>query len=347
MSSKVSIRDIAEKTGLSITTVSRALNGKAKEYRISKKSQQLIERAAKELNYVPNYFAVNLKSGKSNTIGLIIPSLSNPFFANIASVINNEVRKQGYTLLIADSNENIETEKMVVQQFVARNIDGFIIVPSGIAVKHIESLNAQGLPLILMDRYFENSNIPFVSTDNFEGAVMATEHLLNHGHSSIACIQGVKQSTPNKLRVNGFKETMQKAGKSAFRIVGDDFSVQNGYLETKLMLQWDERPSAIFTLSNTIAMGCLQALKEEKISVPDDISIISFDDHPYLDFLETPITSIAQPVEHICKIALRYLFSRINDNEKSIPNQVFLKPELKIRESVSRITVTTSNQSLE
>jgi len=346
MSTKVRIKDIAQKTGLSITTVSRVLNGKAKQYRISKKSQQIIEKAAKEFNYVPNYFAVNLKSGKSNTIGLIIPSLSNPFFANIASIINNEVRKHSYTLVIADSNENIETEKMIVQQFVARNIEGLIIVPCGSAVEHIEQINIQGLPLILLDRYFENSNIPFVATDNFEGAVMATKHLLDHGHSFIACIQGVKKSIPNKLRLNGFKETMQKNGNEDFRIVGDDFSVQNGYLETKLMLQWKERPTAIFTLSNTIAMGCLQALKEEKIQVPEDISIITFDDHPYLDFLATPITSIAQPVEHISKIALRYLFSRINDDDESRANQVILKPELKIRESVRRNTVAISKQTL-
>ena len=347
MSTKVSIKDIAEKTGLSITTVSRVLNGKAKQYRIGKKSQLNVERAARELYYVPNYFAANLKSGKSNTIGLIIPSLSNPFFANIASIINNEVRKHGYTLVIADSNEEFETEKMVVQQFVARNIEGLIIVPCGSAVEHLEQINSQGLPLILLDRYFENSNIPFVATDNFEGAVMATKNLLDYGHSFIACIQGVKKSMPNKLRLNGFKETMHKAGKEDIRIVGDDFSVQNGYLETKLMLQWQERPTAIFTLSNTIAMGCLKALKEEKIQVPEDISIITFDDHPYLDFLATPITSIAQPVEHICKIALRYLFSRINDDEESIANQVILKPELKIRESVKRNNVATSKQTLE
>jgi len=337
MITKVSIKDIAQKTGLSITTVSRVLNGKAKQYRIGKKSQQIIEEAAKELNYIPNHFAANLKSGKSNTLGLILPSLANPFFARVASLINNEVRKYGYTLIISDSNEDIEAEKLELQHFVSRNIEGLIIVPCGSEVEHIEQINNQGLPLVLLDRYFEGNDIPFVATDNFNGAVMATQHLIQHGHSSIACIQGVKRSTPNRLRVNGFKETMQEAGYEKIRVVGDDFSVQNGFLETKLLLQWKERPTAIFTLSNTIAMGCLQALKEENIRVPEDISIVTFDDHPYLDFLATPITSIAQPVEHICKIALRYLFLRLNKEGESIANHVILKPELKIRESVKRI----------
>jgi len=341
MSTKVKIKDIATKTGLSITTVSRVLNGKADQYRIGKKSRQKIEIAAKELNYIPNYFAANLKSGKSNTLGLILPTLANPFFALIASIANTEARKQGYTLIIADSNDDIELEKMEVQQFISRNIEGLIIVPCGAEVEHIKHLNDQHLPLIMLDRYFEGWNIPFVATDNFNGAIDATKHLLESGHSSIVCIQGIKESTPNKLRVEGFNTAMEEAGIKNARIVGNDFSVQNGYLETKLILQWTERPTAIFTLSNTIAMGCLKALKEENLRVPEDISIITFDDHPYLDFLATPITSIAQPVEHICKIALRYLFSRLNNKEEeTTTNNVLLKPELKPRESVKRIVKT-------
>ncbi len=338
MSAKVNIKDIAKKTGLSITTVSRVLNGKAKQYRIGEKSQQIVEEAAKELNYIPNHFAANLRSGKSNTLGLILPSLDNPFFARVASLINIEVRAYGYALFIADSNENIETEKIELQQFASRNIEGLIIVPCSNEVRHIEQINNQGLPLILLDRYFENSDIPFVATDNYKGAVMATKHLIKNGHSSIACIQGVKKSTPNKLRVKGFQDVLKEAEIEDIRVVGDDFSVQNGFLETKLILQWEERPTAIFTLSNTIAMGCLKALKEESVRVPEDISIITFDDHPYLDFLATPITCIAQPIEHICKIALRYLFSRLNDDEDKISNQIILKPEIKIRESIKRIT---------
>lgn len=339
MTRKISIKDIANKTGLSTTTVSRVLNGKADQYRIGKKSRQIIEVAAKELNYIPNYFAANLKSGKSNTLGLILPSLDNPFFARIASIVNTEVRNQGYSLIIADTNEDIEAEKTEVQQFISRNIEGLIIVPCGAEAEHLKHLNDQRLPLIMLDRYFDGLDIPFVATDNFNGAINATKHLLECGHSSIVCIQGIKESLPNKLRVEGFNHTIKDVGKEEGKVVGDNFSVQNGYLETKLILQWKERPTAIFTLSNTIAMGCLKAIKEENLKVPEDISIITFDDHPYLDYLATPITSIAQPVEHICKIALRYIFSRLNnkEEEETVTNNVILKPELKLRESVKRI----------
>jgi LacI family transcriptional regulator len=256
----------------------------------------------------------------------------------MASLINTEVRKYGYTTIIGDSNEDIEVEKMELHQFVSRNIEGLIIVPCGSEVDHIKQIYDMGLPLTLLDRYFEDVDIPFVATDNFNGAVKATKHLMEYGHTSIACIQGVKESIPNKLRVKGYKHVMKEAGINKVRVVGDDFSVQNGFLETKLLLQWKERPTAIFTLSNTIAMGCLKALKEENIRVPEDISLITFDDHPYLDFLATPITSIAQPVEDMCKIAIKCLFSRMQNTEDLITDKVILKPEIKIRESVNRIT---------
>lgn len=333
---KVNINDIAAKTGLSISTVSRVLNGKAEQYRIGEKSQHKIIEASKELNYIPNQFAANLRTGRSNTIALIVPSLNNPFFADLASTINAEVRKSGYVLMISDSDENMDIEKMELQQVLSRNIEGLIIVPCGNQRNHIKQLHDQGLPIVCIDRYFEELDIPFVSTDNYDGAYSATKHLIDNGHSLINCIQGVQQSTPNKLRVKGFKDAMENAGFLNYNIVGDDFSVQNGYLETRLFIQQEERPTAIFTLSNTIAMGCMKALKEMNVRIPEDISLITFDDHPFLDYLETPLSCIAQPVSDISKIAVKFLFSKLNNIETKI-NQVLLKPEMKFKKSVRRI----------
>ncbi len=335
-SRKVNITDIAKKTGLSITTVSRILNGKAEQYRISKISRQKVTEAAKELNYVPDLFAANLRTGKSKTIALIVPSLNNPFFADIASTINAEVRKFGYVTMISDSDENPEIEKMELQQVMSRKIEGLVIVPCGNKSDYIKQLYDQGLPVICIDRYFENLDLPFVSTDNYDGAFNATKHLIENGHTRIACIQGVRQSTPNRLRVAGFRDAMEKEGLKNYTIVGDDFSVRNGYLETILLLQQQEKPTAIFTLSNTIAMGCMKALKEVNINIPRDISLITFDDHLYLDYLATPLSCIAQPVNDIGKIAIKFLFARINNQEIKV-EQVLLKPEMKFRESVKRI----------
>ena len=333
---KVNINDIAKKAGLSITTVSRVLNGKAEQYRIGKKSQEKIKAAAKELNYVPNQFAANLRSGRSNTIALIVPSLNNPFFAGIASKINAEIRKYGYITIIGDSDENPEIEKKELLQLMSRNIEGLIIAPCSDQWEPIKLLYDQGLPVICIDRYFEDLDIPFVSTDNYDGAYSATKHLIENGHRAIACIQGVQQSIPNKLRVKGFSDAMEESGIHGFSVVGDDFSLQNGYLETKLLLQQKVKPTAIFSLSNTIALGCMKAFREEHIRIPDDISLITFDDHPYLDYLATPLSCIAQPVSDISKIAVKFLFSRLEDHEIPI-KQVLLKPKIKYKESIKRM----------
>ncbi len=333
---KINITDIAKKAGVSITTVSRVLNGKAEQYRISKKSQEKIRETAKRLNYVPNQYAANLKSGKSNTIALIIPSLSNPFFADFASEINAEVRNRGYITIIGDSDENTDIENEELLQMESRNIEGLVIVPCSQNFKNIKRLHDQGLPIVCIDRYFEDLDIPYVSTDNYEGAFMATQHLIDHGHTRIACIQGVQESTPNSLRIQGYKDAMVKAGLKNYMISGNDFSLQNGYKETKLLLQQKQRPTAIFALSNTIAMGCMKAVKEDNLVIPDDISLITFDDHPYLDFLATPLTCIRQPTREICRIAIKYLFFMLSKKEIRSP-QVLLTPELIYRKSVKRV----------
>ena len=333
---KTNINDIASKTGLSISTVSRVLNGKAEQFRIGKKSQQKINEAAKEMNYVPNQIAANFRAGKSNTVALIIPSLSNPFFAELTSNINAEIRKYGYTTMIGDSDENIETEKMELQQMISMNVDGLIIAPCDDQPEHVKQFYDHGLPVVCIDRYFENLEIPFVSTDNYEGAYNATKHLIDNGHSTITCIQGVRYSTPNKLRVKGFKDAMEEAELDQYIVIGDDFSLQNGYLETRLLLHQKKMPTAIFALSNTIALGCMKALKEMNFRIPEDISLITFDDHPYLEYLETPLSCVAQPVNDISKIAVRFLFSQINQ-ESSKNRQILLKPQLKLKNSVKRV----------
>tara|TARA_B100001093_G_scaffold519030_1_gene606081 strand:+ start:5637 stop:6656 length:1020 start_codon:yes stop_codon:yes gene_type:complete len=339
MKNKVTISDLAKRTNLSTTTVSRVLNGKSEKYRISKKSQNIIKRAALDLNYVANHFASTLKSGKSSTLGIIVPSLLNPFFARIASKINTEVRKYGFTTIIAESSGDIEVEKKDLKKFISKNVEGLIIIPCGKETHHIKSNYDNGLPIVLLDRYLEGSQIPYVSSDDYEGAYMGTKLLIDHGHKNITCIQGVIDSSTNKERVNGFKSAMSDAGIRNIKIVGDAFSIENGYLETKMLLQNKTRPTAIFTLGNTIAFGCIKALKDENVQICDDISIITYDDNIYLDYLSTPITSIAQPVDIICKMAMKKLMSSIREGNKLNTSGLILKPEIKYRESISRINV--------
>ncbi len=334
---KSNIKDISKVTGLSVSTISRVLNGKAKQYRISEKTQEIVFKVAEELDYVPNQVARNLKLGKTKTIALIVPSLSNPFFANMAAQVSIELQKTGYITLISDSNENEEIEREELTQIVSRNVDGILISPCGNYGDHIDRVRSLGIPLVCFDRYYANLEIPYVSTDNFWGASEGARYLVEHGHKRIACIQGSKQSVPNEVRRKGFEEVMKQKGISDFTVTGSEFTVQNGYTETLLLLQKLVKPTAIFSFSNTIALGCIKALKEFDLRIPEDISLLTFDNHPYLDYLSVPLTSIAQPVNDICKIAIKLLFSLINKEELST-NQVLLRPKIILRKSVNSIS---------
>jgi LacI family transcriptional regulator len=333
---KTNIKDIAKNTSLSISTVSRVLNGKAKQFRISEKSQKKIVKAAEALNYIPNKIAVNLQSGKTKTIALIVPSLMNPFFSRIAGMINMELQRMGYATLVSDCDENPEIEKQELRQMNSRNVEGIIIAPCDNSPDQLKLIQNLKIPVVCLDRYIEGLDIPFVSTDNYQGAYLAAKHLIKNGHTTIACVQGIESSMPNKLRIKGFKAALKETDIKISSISGSDFSVQNGYTETLLLLQNKVKPTAIFAMSNTIALGCMKALKENNFRIPEDMSLIAFDDHPYLDYLSTPLTCVAQPVDDICKIAVRLLFSRIN-NEEIKASKVFIKPSIKFRDSVKKL----------
>ena len=156
---KASLRDISERTGVSITTVSRVLNSKGDKFRISKETQEKIFIVAKELNYVPNQTGVNLQSGKTRTIALIVPGLVNPFFANVASQMATEIQGTGYNTLITDSDESIEIEKDELKQMISRNVDGIIIASAGHDGSHINEIDDMGIPIVCIDRYFDELHL--------------------------------------------------------------------------------------------------------------------------------------------------------------------------------------------
>ncbi|MEL7124095.1 MAG: LacI family DNA-binding transcriptional regulator [Bacteroidota bacterium] len=333
---KVGIKDIARETNLSISTVSRVMNGKAEEYRISKKTQEIIIETAKRLDYNANHAAANLRFGKSYTIALLIPTLSNPFFARLASEINDEFITAGYSTILGESGEDIELEKNILKTLISRDVDGLMIVPCSDSFEHILRLRDKELPIVCIDRYFENLDIPYVSTDNYKGSYMATQLLIENGHKHILAIQGVKKSTPNNQRLAGFKAALKEEGINTFAVAGNDFTVQNGYLETRLALQKVSKPTAILAFSNTIALGCLKAIKEKQLNVPEDVSLICFDDHPYLDFLSTPLTCVVQPETDIARLSARFLFANINKTPLE-SDQVLLEPSIRIRDSIKKI----------
>lgn len=333
----VTIKTISEVTKLSLTTVSRVLNGSAKKYRISDDTQKVVLEAAKKLNYAPNQAAVSLRLSRSFSIGLVVPTLSNPFFADIASIVSHSLRTKEYSVVLMDCDENEATEVEAVKLLAAQNVEGVIVIPSGIDSSHINILLKRNIPVVCIDRYYEDIPVSYVATNHYTGAFSMTEYLIRAGHTKIVCIQGSHSVVANNLRVKGYKDAMAANKKSWVKVVGNSFTQDNGYIETRLLIQKKERPTAIFTLSDTIMLGALKALAEEKLAIPYDISLVTFDNSSYLDFLACPITSIAQPVNDIANISIKLLLDTIkaNTNEVKLDQmKLLINPSTVYRQSV-------------
>lgn len=337
--SNTTLQSISDKLGISISTVSRVLNGKSNKYRISKKTQELVLNAAKDMGYSPNQVARGLRLNKTFTLGYIIPDISNPFFSSIAQSVERSARKLGYSVLISDTGENTEIESQTIKIFMERKVDGLIISPVGQNLEHITTLKKSNVPMVLIDRYFPDLNIPFVTSDNFNGALNAVSHLIENGHKRIACIQGLSNTMPNIERVRGYREAFKKYGLEIDEtmIVGDSFGEENGYIETKILLKKSLIPTAIFAVSNLISLGALRALNEESLNVPNDVSIISFDDQPYSNFLAAPMTCVTQQSSEIGFIATKILIDQIESKRVFESNGIFLPTKLIIRKSVNNI----------
>ncbi len=337
----ITIKDISENIGVSLTTVSRVLSGVAEKYRISAKTASRVLAEAERLGYVPNQAAVNLRLKKSFSIGLILPSLANPFFSTIASVVNKVLQPKGYSLLVLDCDDDETAEVEAVNHLISRNIDGVLMIPSGKNKVHIEKLLKLNLPVVFVDRYFKELPISFVSTNHFEGAYAMVEYLISCGHKRIACIQGKHHVMSNEERVHGYKEAISKNKLNYEYVGGNSFTMEDGYLETKLLLQQREKPTAIFALSDTILLGVLKALKEDGYDVPTDMSVVSFDNSIYLDYLSCPVTSISQPISEISQMSIRLLLDKVDKKgkEDTLPEkqEVLISPAVIYRKSVKEV----------
>jgi len=331
---KETLVSIAERSGCSISTVSRVLSGNAAKYRISQRTVARVTEEVKRCNYTPSLLAKGLRTNRTDTIGLLIPNIENSFFAGVAGVVIRESRNYNYKVVVVDTQEDERNEL----DGLSALLDGIVAAPCGSNSELFASVQEGGMPLVLIDRYLPDAGmLSYVTTDNYRGAVMATEYLLENGHRRIACIQGTPHSMPVRDRVRGFGDTLRAHGLGDRIVVtGEDFSVQNGYLETKLALAREERPTAIFALSNLILLGVVKAVHESGLRIPDDISVVSFDDNMLFNYLDPAITCIGQPTDEIGTLAVKLLIRAVRE-PGAAPSHLHLPPSLIIRRSVRNL----------
>jgi len=333
------LKNIADHIGVSVSTVSRVLSGKASDYRISKETEKNVREVAKKLNYSPNQLARGLRLKKTNVIGLVIPDISNPFFASIAKSVESEARKAGYSIMLCDTQEDTKIEISSLQLLWNRKVDGVIICPVGQESKHLERLWDTGFPMVVIDRYFPELECPSIISDNYQGALDGVNYLLENNHRIIGCIQGFLKTSVNDDRVRGYRDA-HKTHNITFDdslIVGDSFGEQNGYISAKILLNRTVKPTAFFTFSNLICLGVIHAIKEENLRIPEDISIVSFDDHSYANYLSTPISTIVQQKDEMGVIASKLLTDQIESGIRYNTKGVVLPTKLVIRKSVKKL----------
>ncbi len=333
------LKYIAERLNLSITTVSRSLSGAARKYRVSRKTEAAVRKLAEELRFTPNNLARGLLSKKTLTIGLVVPEVSNPFFAEIARTIVTEARCRDYLVLLCDSQEDTAVEIAEIRALRSHRVDGLIVCPVGKSADHLKDLEEGGFPVILVDRCFPGLGMPYVATHNLFGGRQATEYLVANGHRRIGFVQGLPGTLPNNLRLAGYREILQehRIPWDESLVVGDSFTEQSGYVATKVLLRRAKDLTAIFAASTLVALGALRALTEEGVAVPGRVSLICFGDAHYLAQIDPPLTAVAQSTLDLGQIAVKLLFGSLDSG--SAPREGILLPtRLVVRQSVQTLT---------
>lgn len=334
-SDKKTLKDISELAGVSQTVISRVLNGKAEEFRINKDTVEKVLKICEREHYRPNYFAQLLRGKTTKCIGLILPRLDYQFFGELSSIIITEAYNHGYLVVTMITMEDQKREAEAIETLINRQVDGIIISPCSPSSEILIEIS-KGIPTVQIDRYYSDKSLSYITTDNFEGGKMAVQHLIERGHRRILCIQQGIKHRPTMERVRGALEAAKAAGNVEVTVCGNDLSRDNSYVEMMLALNSPNPPTAVFTITNSAVPGVMQAIREKGISAPDDISIITFDDSRFLDYIVPPITRIVQPIEKICTTAFRVLNECINE-KKSCEAKLFITPTIVTRESVRHI----------
>ena len=323
--------EVAEKAGVSVTTVSHVIN---QSRPVSLELQERVRLAMDELGYQPNRLARSLRRGETHTIGLIIPDGVNPFFAEVARGIEDTGFEHGYSVILCNSDGDLEKELHYTNVLNAKQVDGIIFVAVGVSHDHINLLQSRGLPVVVVDREVPGVKVSTVITDNQKGGWLATNHLIGLGHHRIACLAGPHNLTPSAARVTGYRKALEQHNLKINEeyILRGDFQYQSGCQRMDQLLEIEVPPTAVFACNDLMATGALCAAVEKGYRVPDDISIVGYDDVELASYTSPPLTTIRQPKYEMGVLAVRMLLENINE-----PNQDFdyrmLETELVIRKS--------------
>lgn len=329
------IREVAESAGVSYATVSHVINNTRL---VSQETRERVLAAMDALNYRPNALARSLRQGKTNTLGLVLPDSANPFFAEISRSIEDEAFKKGYSVFLCNTERDTQRELFYVDVLSNRQVDGIIFVAAGDQADSLDFLLNRNMPVVMIDRNLPMVEVDAVLTDNQLGGFLATQHLVDLGHTRIACIAGPSSITPSAERIIGYRRALEEAGLSYDEnlILRGDYHAQSGMDITNSILAMNPRPTAIFALNDLMALGALRAAAESGRSIPKDLAVVGYDDLEIAHFSNPPLTTIAQPKKEIGVHAVRLLVDRMSQKNRPT-SRLVLPPELIVRRSTQPI----------
>lgn len=322
MTKKVSIKDIAAKAGVSITTVSIVLNGRAKEMKISEGMAQKISKLASKMDYRPNQFAKGLRTGRTYTIGLIVDDISNYFFGNLAKIVEEEADKLGYTVMFCCSENDEGKSRNILNMLVDKHMDGYIIAPTTAMLPELKKMVNEKKPSVLIDRYYAEVDSSYVTIDNVSGSLDAVNYLAKKGYKKIALITNDTDQLQMQQRLDGYALGLKKnnfqLNKEIIKKIPFGLSNNKVVKEIKQFVHANQKNmDAVFFTSNNLGVSGLEALRALKIKIPVDLAVVCFDDNDLFRLGIPGITVISQPIKLMAKKAVEILVQQMDMQAKN------------------------------
>jgi LacI family transcriptional regulator len=331
---RVSLKDIARIAGVSPSTVSFVLNGKAKQMRISETLATKIIEVAKKEGYHPNPVAVSLRTGKSQILGLIVETISGNFFASLSRIIEEEAARYGYKVVYTSTENNHQKGKELIGMLSQRQVDGYIITPTPGMEQDIKELIADNKPVVLMDSYFPGIDVPHVLVNNYEGVMNGMDHLIEKGYRRIGFVTVNLDLVQMEERLKAYRESMHKEGLSTDNLVLTlkyEEEKELGIQQITSFIQNTPDLEAVFFATNYLGLLGLESIHRLGIKLPDDLAMICFDDHDVFRLYPPGITCIRQPAEEIAKTALELLMVQFGKASLQEKEKIEVSPRLIVR----------------
>ncbi len=329
-----SIRDVAQRAGVSVGTVSNVLNASS---RVSPATVELVRAAIAELGYVRNEAARQLRAGRSSSVGLVVLDVRNPFFTDVARGAEDEASKHGLSVILGNSDEDAGRESGYLDLFEEQRVHGILISPYGDIEPRLAELRRRGTPVVLVDRESRDADVSSVSVDDTAGGRLAVAHLLATGRRRVAFVGGPLSVRQISDRLTGARAAIAEVEGASLEVIATDgLTVLEGRRVGEELVARGTRPDAVFAANDLVAVGLLQALvMSGALRVPQDIALIGFDDIDFASATVVPLSSIRQPRHEIGATALRILREEAAEPELP-PRRIVFQPELVVRESTAR-----------